>query len=60
MLIMNINILHTSYKFKSNQILDTLCDFLFLSNSKVIHSMTSSGFPVASWMNENPLVIHYK
>lgn len=58
---LDINILHTSYKFKSNQILDTLCDFLFLSNSKVIHSMTSSGFPiVASWMNETPLVIHYK
>ena len=46
--ILNINILHTSYNFKSNEMLDTLCDFLFLSNSKVIHSMTFSGFPKVS------------
>lgn len=58
--ILDIDIVHTSDKNEDIQILDNLCDFLFLSNSKVIHSFTKSGFPiVASWMYQRSLMTYY-
>jgi hypothetical protein len=58
--IVNIDIIHTSDKNNDMAILDNLCDFLFLSNSSVIHSFTPSGFPiVASWIYQRPLKTYY-
>tara|TARA_Y100000389_G_scaffold202902_1_gene249661 strand:+ start:1010 stop:1843 length:834 start_codon:yes stop_codon:yes gene_type:complete len=58
--ILDICIVHTSDENEDVKILDNLCDFLFLSNAKVIHSFTKSGFPiVASWIYNNNLSIYY-
>jgi hypothetical protein len=56
----NIDIVHTSDKNSDIAILDNLCDFLFLSNSQVIHSFSHSGFPiVASWIYQSQLKTYY-
>ena len=57
---LDICIVHTSDENEDVKILDNLCDFLFLSNAKVIHSFTKSGFPiVASWIYNNKLAGYY-
>lgn len=62
--IINIKIIHTSECYsKKNRDFDlknNLCDFIFLSNSNKIHSISYSGFPiVASWINSTKIKIYY-